>query len=147
MGKNIELGMISRRTASSLLGLAAALGVAVPATMLTVSDAEAQATTGGTHKTTGNVTLPPVAAPQVELPPGVHQITGAIKTMSSSTIVLSTRTGTQVTVDVTDAVRSQLVPASGNALTVIGTFKADGTLLAQSITRAKSSPALWPPDV
>jgi hypothetical protein len=136
MGKNIELEMISRRTALSLLGLAAVLVFAVPATMLTASDAEAQATT-----------LPPVAAPQVELPPGAHQITGTIKTMSSSTIVLSTRTGTEVTVDVTDAVRSQLVPASGNALTVIGTFKADGTLLAQSITRAKSSPALWPPDV
>jgi hypothetical protein len=138
------LEMISRRRAFSLLGLAAALGFAVPATMLMASDADAQATTGG--KATGNV-LPPVAAPPVELPPGAHQITGTIKTMSSSTIVLSTRTGTEVTVDVTDAVQSQLVPASGTALTVIGTFKADGTLLAQSITRAKSSPALWPPDV
>jgi hypothetical protein len=136
MSKNIELEMISRRRAFSLLGLAAALGFVVPATMLAASDAKAQA----------NVTLPPVAAPQVELPPGVHQISGTIKTMSSSTIVLSTRTGTEVTVDVTDAVRSQLVPASGNALTVIGTFQADGTLLAQSITRAKSNPALWPPD-
>jgi hypothetical protein len=36
-------GMISRRGAFSLLGLAAVLGFAVPTTMLTTSDAEAQA--------------------------------------------------------------------------------------------------------
>ena len=36
-------GMISRRGAFSLLGLAAALGFGVPTTMLTMSDAEAQA--------------------------------------------------------------------------------------------------------
>jgi hypothetical protein len=50
--------MISRRGAFSLLGIAAALGFAAPTTVLTVSDAEAQATTpaptapaptGGTH--------------------------------------------------------------------------------------------------
>jgi len=35
--------LISRRTAFSLLGLAAALGFAVPTTLLTTSDAEAQA--------------------------------------------------------------------------------------------------------
>jgi len=137
--------LVSRRRAFSLLGLAATLAFAVPDTTLTVSDAEAQATTGG-KTTTGKVTLPPVAAPQVELPPGAHQITGTIKTTSSSMIVLSTRTGNQVTVDVTDAVRSQLVAASGDTLTVIGVFQANGTLLAQSITRAKSNPALWPPD-
>jgi hypothetical protein len=37
--------MISRRGAFSLLGIAAALGFAAPTTVLTVSDAEAQATT------------------------------------------------------------------------------------------------------
>jgi hypothetical protein len=37
--------MISRRGAFPLLGLAAALGFAAPTTVLTVSDAEAQATT------------------------------------------------------------------------------------------------------
>jgi hypothetical protein len=36
--------LISRRRACSLLGLTAALGFAVPATVLTVSDAEAQTT-------------------------------------------------------------------------------------------------------
>jgi hypothetical protein len=137
--------MVWRRRAFSLLGLAATLAFAVPDTMLTVSDAEAQATTGG-KTTTGKVTLPPVAAPQVELPRGAHQITGTIKTASWPTIVLSTRTGTEVTVDATDAIQSQLMAASGDTLTVIGIFQVNGTLLAQSITRAKSDPALWPPD-
>ena len=36
--------LISRRRVCSLLGLTAALGFAVPATVLTVSDAEAQTT-------------------------------------------------------------------------------------------------------
>jgi hypothetical protein len=42
MRKEIKSEMISRRTVFSLLGIAAALGVAVPTTVLTVSDAEAQ---------------------------------------------------------------------------------------------------------
>lgn len=42
MSEKIELEMISRRKAFSLLGLAAALGLAVPPTVLTVSDADAQ---------------------------------------------------------------------------------------------------------
>ena len=42
MSEKITSEIISRRRAFSLLGLAAALGLAVPATMLTVSDAEAQ---------------------------------------------------------------------------------------------------------
>jgi hypothetical protein len=42
MGEETKLEMISRRRVFSLLGLAAALGLAVPTTVLTVSDAEAQ---------------------------------------------------------------------------------------------------------
>ncbi len=42
MSEKITSEMISRRGAFSLLGIAAALGLAVPATMLPVSDAEAQ---------------------------------------------------------------------------------------------------------
>jgi hypothetical protein len=42
MSEKIESGMISRRKAFSLLGLAAALGVAVPPTVLMVSDADAE---------------------------------------------------------------------------------------------------------
>jgi hypothetical protein len=58
MSEKVKSQMISRREAFSLLGLAAALGFALPAEVLTASDAEAQATTpaptapaptGGTH--------------------------------------------------------------------------------------------------
>ena len=42
MSEEINSGMISRRRACSLLGLAIAMGVAVPTTVLMVSDAEAQ---------------------------------------------------------------------------------------------------------
>ncbi len=42
MSEKIESEMISRRKAFSLLGLAAALGLAVPPTVLMVSDANAE---------------------------------------------------------------------------------------------------------
>ena len=42
MSEKIEMELISRRRAFSLLGLAAALGFVVPTTVLTVSDAEAE---------------------------------------------------------------------------------------------------------
>jgi hypothetical protein len=42
MSEELKSEMISRRRVFSLLGLAAALGLALPTTVLTVSDAEAQ---------------------------------------------------------------------------------------------------------
>jgi len=42
MSEKIEMELISRRRAFSLLGLAAALGFVVPTTVLTVSGAEAE---------------------------------------------------------------------------------------------------------
>ena len=42
MSEKIKSEMISRRGAFSLLGLAAALSLVVPATMLTATEAEAQ---------------------------------------------------------------------------------------------------------
>jgi hypothetical protein len=42
MTKKIKSELISRRTAFSLLGVTAAFALAVPATVLTASDAEAQ---------------------------------------------------------------------------------------------------------
>ena len=41
MGKNIKFEMISRRGVFSLVGLAAALSLAVPVTVMTATDAEA----------------------------------------------------------------------------------------------------------
>ena len=52
MSKIVESEVISRRRALSLLGLAA-LGLAVPTTVLTVSDAEAQQPAAPTAPMTG----------------------------------------------------------------------------------------------
>jgi hypothetical protein len=54
MSEKIKLEMMSRRRVFSLLGLAAALGFAVPTTVLTVSDAEAQ--TAGMERRQGRRT-------------------------------------------------------------------------------------------
>ena len=43
MSENIKLEMISRRKVFSVLGLAAAASLAIPATVLTVTNADAQA--------------------------------------------------------------------------------------------------------
>lgn len=53
MSENTKSDAISRRTALSLLGLAAAFSLAVPATVLTVSDAEAQQTPAPEGEKTG----------------------------------------------------------------------------------------------
>ena len=53
MSEKIKVEMISRREAFSLLGLAAALGFAVPITLLTGSDAEAQEPTAAPAPTGG----------------------------------------------------------------------------------------------
>jgi hypothetical protein len=55
--------VISRRTAFSLLGLAAAVGFAVPTTVLTTSDAEAQAQPIAPAPTAPAPTAPAPTAP------------------------------------------------------------------------------------
>jgi len=62
----LELEALSRRQAFSLLGITAALSVALPATVLTVSDANAQ--TPGMERredrrTTGNAPSTPPSTP------------------------------------------------------------------------------------
>ena len=54
MSEKITSEMISRRGAFSLLGLAAALGLAVPTTVMTMSDAEAE--TAGMERRQGRRT-------------------------------------------------------------------------------------------
>ena len=78
--------------------------------------------------------------------PDLNRVTGWIKSRSNSKIVLLTRAGTPVTVDPTEAIQARQFSVSGDALTAIGQYHADGTLFAKSISRAKSNPALWLPD-
>jgi len=85
-------------------------------------------------------------APEPALPAGTHRLTGTVASVAASMIVLSTRNGATVDVDLANAIPSGHKARSGEALTAIGQYRADGTLLAQSVGRAKSNPALWVPD-
>jgi len=91
-------------------------------------------------------TIEPIPAPQFDLPPDLHRITGNKVSVADSKIVLSTRSGTQVIVNATEAINSGYFSVSGNTLTAVGQYSADGTLFAQAINRAKTDPALWLPD-
>ncbi|MGH6840688.1 MAG: hypothetical protein ACREDV_01120, partial [Methylocella sp.] len=64
-------------------------------------------------------------------------------------LTLRTRTGKTALVDDSDARREERIGVlvQGNAYTAQGTtYDSTGALRAQIVTRAKPSPALWPPD-
>ena len=88
------------------------------------------------------------AAPPVETDMPPHAITGVLEHADGPVLTLRTRTGTIARVDDSEALRREqtgvLVP--GNAYTAQGTYDATGALHAQAVTRAKASPAIWPPD-
>jgi len=86
------------------------------------------------------------AALNTHVPP--HAITGVLEHADGPVLTLRTRAGTIARVDDSEALRSEqvgvLVP--GNAYTAQGTYDLTGALHAQAVTRAKDSPAIWPPD-
>ena len=71
--------LISRRGAFSLLGLGAALGFAVPTTMLTESDAEAQVQPTAPVPSAPAPTAPPMSGMQHDMQQGQEQQTGRKK--------------------------------------------------------------------
>jgi hypothetical protein len=78
-----------------------------------------------------------------------HEITGVLEHADRLVLTLRTRAGKIAQVNDSDALRTNqigvLVP--GNAYTVEGTtYDSTGALRAQSVGRAKASPAIWPPD-
>jgi outer membrane protein assembly factor BamB len=86
------------------------------------------------------------AALNTDMPP--HAITGVLEHADGPVLTLQTRAGTIARVDDSEALRREqtgvLVP--GNAYTAQGTYDSTGALHAQVVTRAKASPAIWPPD-
>lgn len=100
----------------------------------------------GLKTASANATIEPVAPPPPDLPPGLHRLSGTVQSVSGQKIVLTTHSGTPVTIDATDALRSAHIPVVGDKLTVVGQYRAEGTLFAQAISRAKRNPVLWPPD-
>ncbi|HLJ27648.1 MAG TPA: DUF5666 domain-containing protein [Candidatus Angelobacter sp.] len=78
-----------------------------------------------------------------------HEIFGTISSVNGSQVTVQTRTGSLLQVDASLAIQNdQCIGLEvGAAVDVQGTFDANGTLLANSIQRAKDSPALWPSDI
>jgi hypothetical protein len=87
------------------------------------------------------------AALKANAPP--HAITGVLEHADGPVLTLRTRAGKIARVVDSDAVRTKQIGvlAQGNAYTVEGTsYDSTGALRAQTVARAKASPAIWPPD-
>jgi hypothetical protein len=63
-------------------------------------------------------------------------------------LVLKTRAGQLVHVDLTQALQAGNVaaPVPGEAAIVLGTYAAGGILVATNLEHAKQQPSLWPQD-
>jgi hypothetical protein len=83
-----------------------------------------------------------------ELPADEHAIWGTISAVSGDAMVIKTRSGALVRVDLTAARQAGNVaaPVVGEAGVVLGRFVAGGVLDASNVEHAKSEPALWPRD-
>ena len=78
-----------------------------------------------------------------------HEITGVLEHAEGAVLMLQTRAGKIALVDDSDARRGDQIGVlvQGNAYTAQGTtYDSTGALRAQTVTRAKPSPASWPPD-
>jgi hypothetical protein len=87
------------------------------------------------------------AALNAHAPP--HEITGVLEHAEGAVLTLQTRAGKIALVDDSDARRRDQIGVlvQGNAYTAQGTtYDSTGALRAQTVTRAKPSPAIWPPD-
>jgi hypothetical protein len=85
------------------------------------------------------------AAPRNEAP---HQITGILLEINGSTLSIQTRAGETVSIDDTEAARAQQIGVLlvGKAFIIQGKYDEGRKLHATSVSRAKESDALWPPD-
>jgi Domain of unknown function (DUF5666) len=77
-----------------------------------------------------------------------HQICGTIRAMKGSQLTVETREKHMVEVDTATAIKTyrSAVLAVGGAVIIQGRRDARGVLHAETIQRAKSSPANWPAD-
>jgi hypothetical protein len=77
-----------------------------------------------------------------------HVLIGNVISIDSATVKLRTRTGRLVTVETVAAKKAHLAVtvSRGEALMVHGVYDKRGVMHAETIMRAKDSPALWPAD-
>jgi hypothetical protein len=75
------------------------------------------------------------------------QIYGTIKMLSGAKVVVQLRTGNDISVDLSQAIKSEttITPQVGESVFVLGTI-VNGAILASSMQHAKSPPA-WGPDI
>lgn len=115
--------------------LAAALAATVPAGALAQQPAATDA--------------PAAAGPKRELPllfvRAPNTLTGTIRAIDGTTVTVQTRAGQTVRVDASEALARQqsTVLLVGRPIEVSGTYGANRVLHAQTIARAKPSPAVW----
>jgi hypothetical protein len=99
---------------------------------------------GGSARTALKIDAP--APPP--LAPNVHEMYGQIVGLAGTRLTMRTRTGRTVPVDVAAAERAYATATlyPGEFILVRGTAAPGGGLVAATVNRAKSSPALWEPD-
>jgi len=88
------------------------------------------------------------APPGFELQTDQHAIWGTIQNVTQDELVLKTRAGALVHVDLTQALQSGNVaaPVPGEAAVAIGRFAGGGILIASHVEHAKPESSLWPQD-
>ncbi len=83
--------------------------------------------------------------------PSPYAVTGILQKVNGSILTLTKRTGSSATVDDSQALANEKIGVplqTGTAITVQGSFvdPKTGTMLADSVYRAKLPMAIWPPD-
>ena len=100
-----------------------------------------QASAGGCRRAHPAPNLAPSTGEPLEL-------FGTVSEQRGDWLTIATRTGKQVTLDATPALKAQestiLLP--GRSVDILGTRGATGVLYADVISRAKGGPTAWPPD-
>jgi hypothetical protein len=93
-------------------------------------------------------TAEPAAQDFTQLPAKAHEIFGTISAVNGDMLTVITRTGALVDVDATEAVQAyqSVVLLVDESVRMLGSYNTSNVFQATVITRAKSSPRLWPPD-
>lgn len=76
------------------------------------------------------------------------QLYGTVREANGNNVVITTRSGSEVTVDASVAINAQLsaVLAPGQTVEIVGTEGPKGEVRADMIRRARGAPSSWPQD-
>ena len=90
----------------------------------------------------------PVVVGAKSVPAQANRLSGTVLELNGAALTLETRAGRIVRVDTAQARTAyrSVVLFVGEAITALGTYDAQGVLMARTVLRAKDSPALWQPD-